>query len=238
MAVYQQYGTGTKTETKKKKSDDDGVDVGTKNTNSNTNSNRSGSVVALMSTLVAVVLMVIVLYVQASASFSSTAAFEDVNLLRSGTGTNTVIIDDSAAAGVVAAPPLPPMIGDLLASFILSYDSSYSYCVDRLTHKDVPWKNACKCLVDTKLSCSNQFQACTQCYPPSYCPISDCQHRAAEIFSSCDKHEEDFDYDEYEICANTHKHHNRNFVVEELVDCVFDHQRLGYCFIHYPPSSS
>jgi len=232
MAVYQQYGTGTKTETKKKKSDDDGVDVGTKNTNSNTNSNRSGSVVALMSTLVAVVLMVIVLYVQASASSTAAAAagslsvalsavaFEEANLLRTGTGTN-IDVD------------YPTKMGALLSSFILS-DS----CVDRLTHKDVPWKNACKCLVDTKLSCSNQFQACTQCYPPSYCPISDCQHRAAEIFSSCDKHEEDFDYDEYEICANTHKHHNRNFVVEELVDCVFDHHRLGYCFIHYPPSSS
>jgi len=230
MAVYQQYGTGTKTETKKKKSDDDGVDVGTKNTNSNTNSNRSGSVVALMSTLVAVVLMVIVLYVQASASFSSTAAFEDANLLRSGTGTNTVIIDDSAVAGVVAAPPLPPKIGALLSSFILS-----DKCVDRFHtyQQDVQWKSACMCLVgDMNTPCFDEFNVCKN--------DIDCQHQAAERFSSCDKDEEEFDDAEFGLCAylNYFPSNPRLQSTNNLVNCFLHHKNYLVCFRAYPPSSS
>merc|ERR1712238_437995 len=112
------------------------------------------------------------MYVQSSASLSSTA-LEEANLLRIGTGTKTVIIDDSATAGVVA--DLPTNIGALLSSFILS-DS----CVDRLTHKDVPWKDVCHCLFDNA------------------CPDAvylggdrDYQHQAAEMFSSCHKDDED-----------------------------------------------
>jgi len=232
MAVYQQYGTGTKTETKKKKSDDDSVDVGTKNTNTNSNTNsntnRSGSVVALMSTLVTVVSVVIVMYVQASASFSSTA-LEEANLLRTGTGTNTVIIDDSAAAGVVVAPPLPPKIGALLASFILSYDSYYytvrcDSCVDRLTHKDVPWKNACKCLVDI---CPNEVYRCKQDDSGRNCQI------AADRFSSCD--DEEYDKSDFETCLNSFPY-NQPESATELVECVLKYYRT--CFSLHPPSPS
>ena len=237
MAVYQQYGTGTETESKKKKRDDDGVDVvGTKNTNTNTNTNtiRISSVVALMSTLVAVVLMVIVMYVQASlaslASLSSTAAFEDANLLRSGTGTNTVIIDDSAAAGVVAATPLPPKIGALLSSFILS-----DKCVDRFHtyQQDVQWKSACMCLFGDRFrSGFDEYNACKNDNEHG-CPIL-----AAERFASCDKDEEEFDDYEFETCLNNLNHKLRLQSITNLVDSVLHHKSYLVCFRSYPPSSS
>jgi len=226
MVVYQQYGTGTKTETKKKKSDDDGVGVGTKNTNTNTN--RSSSVVALMSTLMAVVLVVIVMYVQSSsASFSSTAL--DANLLHSGTGTNTVIIDDSAAAGVVAATTLPTKIGALLSSFILSntvwYGRDSCACVDLSTGEDIPWRNACVCLVDI---CPNQLYRSKQDQNGRGAQI------AADRFSWCDKHEEEFD-DDFETCLDSFPY-NQPESATELVECFLKYYRT--CFSLHPPSPS
>merc|ERR1712238_307215 len=105
---------------------------------------------ALMSTLVAVVLMVIVMYVQSSSSSTaagaagalsvalSAVAFEEANLLRTGTGTN-IDVD------------YPPKMGALLSSFTLS-----NRCEDWSTGEDVPWKNACMCLVDSV--CYSKFK--------------------------------------------------------------------------------
>jgi len=224
MAVYQQYGTGTETETKKKRDDDGvGVGVGTKNTKPNTNTNRSSSV-ALMSTLVAVVLVVIVMMsVQASSSSTaagaagalsvalSAVAFEEANLLRTGTGTNIVV-------------DYPPKMGALLSSFTQS-----NRCVEWSTGEDVPWKNACMCLVDSV--CYSKFKTCTACWSQER--ASDCQLRAAEIFSSCDKDEKDFDDEEYVNCVSNF-HHSHYISVDALVDCVVEHNHLRICFGDHP----
>ena len=214
MAVYQQYGTGTGTKTKKKKIDDNGVGVGTKNTNTNTN--RLSCVVALMSTIAAVVVVVIVMYVQSLASLLSTT-LEEANLLRIGTGTKTVLINDSATAGVVA--DLPPNIGALLSSFILS-----NSCVDRLTHKDVPWKNACHCLM---------VNAC----PDAFYLDRDYQHQATEIFSSCEKDNvEELDDIEYFTCLNNFAFNGQQEKASRLVECLLYKNHLKECMALNPPS--
>merc|ERR1712238_551403 len=164
---------------------------------------------------------VIVLSVQTSSSSTATAAagtlsvalstvaLEEANLLRTRTGTNTVF-------------EYPSQMGALLASFTLS-DSC-----DKLTGEDAKWKNACMCLVDKGSMCHDKFKACCK---NDFAP--DCSQRAAEIFSSCDNEEEDFDVGELEECTNKFTFNGQYLTLDNLVNCFVDKQHLGYCFRAY-----
>jgi len=198
--------------------------MGHTHTNTNTNTNRLSNV-ALISTLVAVVLVVIVLSVQASSSSTATAAagtlsvalstvaFEEANLLRTGTGTN-----------------FPPKMGALLASFTLSYTKRfdaprpYMSC-DKLTGEDAQWKNACMCLFSN--GCYSHSEDCKDRSAPH------CQQQAAEFFSSCEQDgEEDFNVGEFEECVDHFPYYG--YFVHPLVDCVTDNSHIRNCFGSQP----